>query len=324
MPAKLNLLLISQDKGNAAIIQDALASEGFRTTAVPSAKEAAALLPKKDFEIVFLDNEILDETGARSLVEEMTRSGKRPFLILLTSGGSETPPQSLLSVRIFASIRKPVEPDYLRFSVMQTLRIRDLNERIQDLENRMIGMSLKEPETGLYNFRYLEERLAGEFKRATRYVFPLSLVLVEADSSRKLHKNLDPASAQEALARAAKFLLRFARGNDIVTHYGGTRFLIMLPDTGKQGALIFGERLLEALKQESFEREGKKISFDVSIGVANYPADGVKTEANLLDLASRALINALKHKGQGVYAFRGISREDVLNIMSRKAKENKG
>ena len=96
------------------------------------------------------------------------------------------------------------------------------------------------------------------------------------------------------MAGAVVHLKDFARPVDIVTRYGGEEFVIVLPDTNKNGAIIFAERLLDAIGKHSFGPEGKSVKLKTSIGISNFPEDGrdAVTASGLIDSADKALLKA--------------------------------
>jgi len=110
---------------------------------------------------------------------------------------------------------------------------------------------------------------------------------------------------------------------DIVTRYGGEEFVIVLPDTNKDGAIIFGERLLDTISKHLFDPEGRKIKLKASIGIASFPEDGgdTGTASGLINLADKALLGAKANGGNKLCTSKDIDG-DIKDIMKKGGKEN--
>jgi diguanylate cyclase (GGDEF)-like protein len=84
---------------------------------------------------------------------------------------------------------------------------------------------------------------------------------------------------------------------DTVARYGGEEFVIVLPETGKQGAIAFAERIRDRIATHGFEIPGgQQIYITASIGVATFPAQGMDSAEDLFRGADAALYRA---KGSG-------------------------
>jgi diguanylate cyclase (GGDEF)-like protein/PAS domain S-box-containing protein len=199
---------------------------------------------------------------------------------------------------------------------------RDITER-NNLLNSLKELSLKDTNTELYNYRYLMERLASEVVRARRYVLPLSAIMLDIDYFKSINDVYGHQYGNIILKEFAQFLKGFARIVDIVARYGGEEFVIVLPDTNKEGAIIFGKRLLDAIGKYTFDPEGKKVKLKASIGIASFPEDGIDigTASGLINSADKALLNAKENGGNKLYTFKDIGK-DIEDIVGKGGKEN--
>jgi diguanylate cyclase (GGDEF)-like protein len=132
--------------------------------------------------------------------------------------------------------------------------------------------------TRLYNFRYFQDRVVSEVRRATRYDTPLSLLMIDADDFKAFNDSRGHLAGNMALRRLASVLRKTVREVDVATRYGGEEFAILLPSTPKLAALKLGE------KDE--RQPGRALT--VSIGVASLPGDAASAP-ELVDRADRAL-----------------------------------
>ncbi|MGD0335997.1 MAG: diguanylate cyclase [Candidatus Omnitrophota bacterium] len=177
--------------------------------------------------------------------------------------------------------------------------IKLLYKERDDLLNTLKDLSLKDANTELYNYRYLMERMKSELERAKRYVFPLSLIMLDIDYFKSINEVYGHQYGDVILKELARYLKSFVREIDIVARYGGEEFVILLPDTNKEGAVILARRLLEELTGHLFDPGGRNIKLKISMGVSSFPEDGrdTGTESGLLELADKALLNAKETGG---------------------------
>jgi diguanylate cyclase (GGDEF)-like protein len=144
--------------------------------------------------------------------------------------------------------------------------------------------------TRLYNFRYFQDRVVSEVRRAARYETPLSLLMIDADDFKAFNDARGHLAGNMALRRLASVLRKAVREVDVATRYGGEEFAILLPSTPKLAALKLGEKLRAAIEKAAIGRDAQRPgrALTVSIGVASLPGDAASAE-ELVDRADRAL-----------------------------------
>ena len=152
--------------------------------------------------------------------------------------------------------------------------------------------------TGLYNRRFLENRLEEEINRSQRQKQTFSLILADLDNFKTYNDVLGHLAGDQALQKVAKIMRRTAREMDIVTRYGGEEFCLVLPGTSKKECVFVAERLRKAIEVASFpgERHLPLGRLTISLGVCAYPDDG-DVPASLIHAADVALYRA-KHNGR--------------------------
>jgi len=129
--------------------------------------------------------------------------------------------------------------------------------------------------TGLFNRRYIFERLEKEVERGRRYGRRLSLLLVEVDQFLRYTEVRGQEAGDEALRQLARTVQGALRQHDVLARFATTEFLILLPETSPVQAQAVAEKLrhlvanaeiagCEALPQQRFT---------ATIGQATYPED---------------------------------------------------
>ncbi len=101
----------------------------------------------------------------------------------------------------------------------------------------------RDPLTGLHNRRYFDDTLADHMEAARRYNRPLSLVFFDLDHFKAINDAQGHDAGDDALRRFATLLRATARKADIICRYGGDEFAVILPETNRENAQRFVERL---------------------------------------------------------------------------------
>ena len=162
--------------------------------------------------------------------------------------------------------------------------------------------------TGLYNHRYLHERLEEELERARRRGGKLSLLFCDCDYFKRYNDAHGHKAGDAALARIARTIEACTRRVDLAARYGGEEFVLVLVDTDGSEALTVAERLRTQIEASS-ARGGQPLT--VSIGIATSPDDASARE-ELLDKADWAMYTAKRAGRNRVLAFcDGLVREQT-------------
>ena len=149
--------------------------------------------------------------------------------------------------------------------------------------------------TGLYNYRFLIRSTKLEMKRASRFGYTFSFLMIDVDNLKEYNDHNGHLSGSRALRDIARVITQSCREIDLAAKYGGDEFALLLPQTGLEGAVRLGERILRAVRRFRFDGRTPGL-LTCSIGVAVYPDDGCTVEG-LIERADAALYRA-KAKGK--------------------------
>jgi diguanylate cyclase (GGDEF)-like protein len=153
--------------------------------------------------------------------------------------------------------------------------------------------------TGLYNHRYLHERLEEELERAARRETTLSLLFCDCDCFKDFNDAWGHKAGDAALARIARVVEARSRRIDLAARYGGEEFVLVLVDTDAADALGVAERIRAEVEASSIKAD-KPLT--VSVGVATCPTDASARD-ELLDKADWAMYAAKRAGRNRVLAF---------------------
>jgi diguanylate cyclase (GGDEF)-like protein len=147
--------------------------------------------------------------------------------------------------------------------------------------------------TGIFNRRYMDIILRKEFNRCDRYGKNLSVCILDIDNFKQINDTRGHVFGDTVLKELANMLRESIREEDIVCRYGGEEFLLILPETDAQGALILSNRIRDEMKTRNFFAE-HGVTF--SAGTATYPSCA-REMTELILAADRALYQA-KYSGK--------------------------
>jgi len=164
--------------------------------------------------------------------------------------------------------------------------------------------------TGLYNHRYLQERLDREIKLADRNEASVSLILLDLDHLKRINDAHGHRAGDTALCHVASMMRTAVREVDVCTRYGGEEFVVILPQCGRDAAIDVAERTREAIASTVAQGIGQ---ITASFGVATYPS-GAKSKEELIEMADRAMYLA---KAAGRNRVRTITHRSYAGIEVR-------
>lgn len=180
---------------------------------------------------------------------------------------------------------------------------RRAEEALRESEERYRSLSQIDSLTGLYNSRYLRERLPGELERATRYGRPLSMLVIDCDNFKSINDCYGHLEGDKVLQNLAEAIRHCLRRSDSAYRYGGEEFVVLLPETDSSAAMALAERLRGMFAaQETQVSNGEKICCTISIGVSRHvPTD---TASSLIRRADEASYRA-KERGKNCVVLEG-------------------
>jgi len=153
--------------------------------------------------------------------------------------------------------------------------------------------------TGLYNLRALREQMPVWLGPAARGGRLMAVMMLDLDGFKLVNDKLGHEVGNDVLRRAADVLRVCSRIGDPVFRYGGDEFVILLSDTGIDGADTVARRITQALLQLRPTLVGDEVTIGFSIGIAIFPADGDNADL-LMKHADEALYRAKAQGGGAV------------------------
>jgi two-component system cell cycle response regulator len=186
-------------------------------------------------------------------------------------------------------LREDAPPGELVARVGAARRAGEMQEQLLSREHDLEAMAYYDELTGVANRRFAVRQLHALLSRARRHDQELSVILLDADRFKSLNDRHGHGAGDEVLRGLADRLRSRVREEDVVARFGGEEFLVILPDTGAEGAATAAEDLREAVAARAFPVGRFALPITVSAGWATWNGESLE---RLVARADRGLYAA--------------------------------
>lgn len=181
--------------------------------------------------------------------------------------------------------------DKIQLGMSTVLRVSFGDELETAYAQQMYEAVLRDGLTGIYNRRYLDERIDGEIAFSKRHKTVLSMVIFDIDHFKSVNDNYGHPAGDAVLKQLAARVAETIRTEDVLARYGGEEFAILCRDINEDDATLLGERLRLHVEVAPFDLpDGTELSVTVSVGVSELRE--FSTAKELIDAADKALYRA--------------------------------
>jgi diguanylate cyclase (GGDEF)-like protein len=227
-------------------------------------------------------------THAAAVLAFPLRGRERPVGALVGIDAAPSASEPRFTDGVLESWRALLEPGALAFENTVLLQ-------------RAEALSVTDDLTRLYNSRYLNQSLRRETKRAIRSGTSLSLLFIDLDGFKSINDTYGHLHGSRALVEAASVIRTCARETDVVARFGGDEFAVVLPDTGRDGALSVATRVRERIAEHSFlAGDLLDVRLTASVGIATLP-DAARSAEELVQAADRAMYKVKMSGKNGIH-----------------------
>lgn len=159
-------------------------------------------------------------------------------------------------------------------------------QRVKKYAQNLEEIAITDGLTGLYNHRFVRQRLEEEIAKARRYKRKLSVIMLDIDHFKKLNDTQGHQYGDYVLKRIAEILQESVRNTDTIGRYGGEEFIIICSETGLAESYMLANRLRAEIERSEFKRQ---VQVTISGGVADLNEENSQ---QLVEKADRCLYSA--------------------------------
>ncbi len=299
------LVVADDDRLTRGLLAETLRSHGYRVEEAEDGQEAVERVGQGDVDLVLLDILMprLNGLEACRLLKSMTSDSFLPVVLVTVKTDTASRVEGL-KIGADDYVCKPFEESELLARVEAMLRVKRLHDHVARARAKLERVSMHDDLTGLFNYRYLHNRLSEEFKRAERYHDPLACVVIDIDRLQSINERDGREFGDRVLASVAEVVRHSVREVDVVARFGGDEFLVILPSTHFAGSVTVAERIWRDVGNATIvSPRDLKLELTLSLGVALFPSRDVRSKDGLLRAADTALHQAKRDGGNRVCVF---------------------
>ncbi|HEX6135311.1 MAG TPA: diguanylate cyclase [Longimicrobiales bacterium] len=288
------ILVVDDNQDNIEIIATRLRYRGYDIVEAANGEEALALVHEKTPDLILLDVMLPDIDGYE-ISRRIKGSDELPFIpiILVTARDSTQDKVAGLDAGADDYLTKPINFPELEARVRSMLRIKRLQDELEEKNRELERLSISDGLTGLYNHRHIHGLLAEEFERVERTNDCMSVAMFDLDHFKAVNDTHGHQAGDRVLVALADILRETARDIDRLGRYGGEEFMALLPETCIEDAAVFVERVRRDVARRPFDiGRDEPLHMTISAGVATYPHELIHDVETLVRLADEALYAA--------------------------------
>jgi diguanylate cyclase (GGDEF)-like protein len=162
------------------------------------------------------------------------------------------------------------------------------------LREAVRNQAIRDPLTGLFNRRYLEETLERELRRADRGHHSLGVIMLDLDHFKRFNQTFGHEAGDKFMQAVGHFLQTHIRGEDVACRYREDEFALVLPEASLEAARERAKQIRDAIQRLNVQHSGQSLSpVGLSLGVASFPENG-STGEDILQAASNYLVRPVE------------------------------
>ncbi len=347
-----NIILLEDNPGDAYLFQTSLAETKvakFELTHVERLEDAIEHAQKKSFDLILLDLSVPDSQGLETLITMRKQASSLPIVILT---GTKNEILGIEAVQHGAQdylVKGQVTEQLLVRSILYAIERASLTEELQQKEEQLekfnqelqqrveartaelnksnkqlqylLKISTTDKLTGLANRHFFAEFWEVEWKAAVRNSTSISVIMIDIDHFKLFNDTFGHLQGDNCLKQVAQTIHKtLMRPKDLAVRYGGEEFLVVLPDTNRDGAIKIAQNIQFAIKSLEIRELKSEVSHQitVSLGIATVIPQRQDKPEDLIASADNALYVA-KENGRDRFEIYDDSKKILDNSLNQNS-----
>ena len=273
-----------------------------------SGQEALCIVEEEKVDLILLDIMMPEMDGYEVCTKLKSNVNTKDIpVVFITAKTDEESIERAYSVGGSDYVTKPFRPKELLARVNRELQLRGYQEELKFLASI-------DPMTKLYNRRYFNEVATNIIKGKKDKIFELSLIILDIDKFKNINDTYGHTIGDEVIIFIADILRKNQRKRDVICRYGGEEFVVLLPDTSLENAVLVAEKIRKCIAESMIRVAGEE-SFNVTVSI------GV---SNIDTLYEPNIEAALNRADQALYEAKNSGRNRVCKRAAKGYTANKG
>lgn len=300
-PESMSVMIVDDTKANINLLERSLADYGYNISVAFSGKMALDLIPKLKPDLILLDIMMPQVDGYEVCKQLKNDPATKDIPIIFITARTDT--ESVLEGFDLGAVDFITKPFHIEEVCARVKTHLNLSAAIKKLTQDSESDSL----TGLYNRRTFLKNIEHEALRFKRTQKPFSLIFGDIDFFKKINDTHGHSAGDAVLVNVSHLLKIGKRETDLVARWGGEEFLILLPETDLNGAILLANKLRELVSSIPTHHEEQEICITMSFGVSMHDKDS--NIEKTIDTADQRLYLA---KNSGRNKVVSEDRKDIL------------
>jgi len=280
MQERPSILVVDDSETNIDILVELL-SDTYEVLVALDGENALETVEENEIDLILLDIMMPEMDGYEVCRRLKSKKGTKDIpIIFITARTDEEAIEKAYDVGGMDYVTKPFKPKELSARVKIQLQLQKLIKDLERSKEELKLLASTDPLTKLYNRRFFSETSENILKLAKRDKTDLSIIMLDIDRFKKINDTYGHKAGDDVITALASTLKELTRKSDLPCRFGGEEFLILLPETDLNGAIVIAEKIRMMIKTLTIRTANdEKVKFTASIGISKLDSE---RDANII------------------------------------------
>lgn len=290
MENAIKVLVVDDEKTILNMVSEVLSDAGYQVMQANSAQTAARAFLNCPCPVVITDIRMESEMSGVQLLRLIKQVEPDSQVILMTAYANSECMLEAIRANAFDFLLKPFDDidrvtnvvhraiekwQLIQDNIIAMDKIRIEKQQLEHDNRALQEQSVHDGDNDVYNREFIAEVIESETARAIRYERHYSIIMTTLE--HHCENAADQLLIRSKLKEATQHIKDLLRNSDIFAHYEGSKYIILLPETDKKGALILANRIRDKIEESShvkYQQDRTELKISISLASASFPEDG--------------------------------------------------